>query len=260
MRKTLFIFATCLAMMASMTSSSCNNDDDDDNSGKPETPTTPTDPETTDQAVKEGYCPDSKHPHAINLGDGMVWACCNVGAKAPSEYGGYYAWGETEEKSVYNITTYPYSDRKSEDTCWELKKMFEVLLHTPVYSYSICMTDYDVAYVKWGDKWMIPNDPDVEKMIQKCKFKVVKLNGVEGCKLTGPSGKYIFLPGGGMKVGQELMNNWVEHPVGYYWGGTREMSVGAWDAYAFYFDNTEITTTASHRISGYMVRPIKSVK
>ena len=76
MRKTLFIFATCLAMMASMTSSSCNNDDDDDNSGKPETPTTPTDPETTDQAVKEGYCPDSKHPHAINLGDVMVWVCC----------------------------------------------------------------------------------------------------------------------------------------------------------------------------------------
>lgn len=41
-------------------------------------------------------CPDSNHPHAIDLGmpSGKKWACCNVDADAPEEYGGYYAWGD----------------------------------------------------------------------------------------------------------------------------------------------------------------------
>ena len=56
----------------------------------------------------ETSCPDANHPHAIDLGlpSGTKWACCNVGASAPEQYGGYYAWGETHEKSVYNWDTY----------------------------------------------------------------------------------------------------------------------------------------------------------
>ena len=36
-------------------------------------------------------CPDSHHPHMIDLGlpSGTKWACCNVGATKPEEYGGY---------------------------------------------------------------------------------------------------------------------------------------------------------------------------
>ena len=49
-------------------------------------------------------CPDEHHPHLIDLGlpSGTNWACCNVGASVPEAYGGYYAWGETEEsRSVF---------------------------------------------------------------------------------------------------------------------------------------------------------------
>ena len=58
----------------------------------------------------ETTCPDSNHPHMIDLGlpSGTKWACCNVGATTPEGYGGYYAWGETSEKSVYNWNTYQY--------------------------------------------------------------------------------------------------------------------------------------------------------
>lgn len=58
---------------------SCSDDNDDDNSTK-------------------SYlsCPDDKHPHMIDLGlpSGTKWACCNVGASSPEEYGGYYTYGE----------------------------------------------------------------------------------------------------------------------------------------------------------------------
>ena len=51
----------------------------------------------------QSSCPDNHHPHMIDLGlpSGTKWACCNVGASRPEEYGGYYAWGETEEKDYY---------------------------------------------------------------------------------------------------------------------------------------------------------------
>lgn len=42
---------------------------------------------------------EDSHPHAIDLGLSVKWACCNVGAIKPEEFGGYYAWGETIEKN-----------------------------------------------------------------------------------------------------------------------------------------------------------------
>ena len=53
-------------------------------------------------------CPDDNHQHAIDLGlpSGTKWACCNVGTNTPEGYGGYYARGETEEKEIYDWTTY----------------------------------------------------------------------------------------------------------------------------------------------------------
>ena len=39
-------------------------------------------------------CPDSHHPHAIDLGIGTRFSCCNVGASSPAQYGNYYEWKE----------------------------------------------------------------------------------------------------------------------------------------------------------------------
>ena len=40
-------------------------------------------------------CPDSNHPHWIDLGlpSGTLWRCCNQGASTPEGYGDYYAFG-----------------------------------------------------------------------------------------------------------------------------------------------------------------------
>jgi len=49
-------------------------------------------------------CPDGHYPHMIDLGlpSGTKWACCNVEAEKPEDFGGRYAWGETETKDVYD--------------------------------------------------------------------------------------------------------------------------------------------------------------
>lgn len=41
-------------------------------------------------------CPDSNHPHWIDLGlpSGTQWRCCNEGASTPEAFGGYYTFGQ----------------------------------------------------------------------------------------------------------------------------------------------------------------------
>lgn len=44
----------------------------------------------------EHSCPDSNHPHWIDLGlpSGTQWRCCNEGASSPEAYGDYYTFGQ----------------------------------------------------------------------------------------------------------------------------------------------------------------------
>ena len=43
-------------------------------------------------------CPDSNHPHYIDLGlpSGTMWCCCNEGASSPEQYGSYLTFDEAQ--------------------------------------------------------------------------------------------------------------------------------------------------------------------
>lgn len=49
------------------------------------------------------FCPDSNHPHMIDLGlpSGTQWRCCNEGASTPEAYGGYYEFGQVASAPTY---------------------------------------------------------------------------------------------------------------------------------------------------------------
>ena len=131
-------------------------------------------------------CPDNHHPHMIDLGlpSETKWACCNVGATAPEGNGGYYAWGETEEKEVYDWSTYIHCDGTS-STCHDLGS-------------DISGTEYDVAHVKWGGNWCMPTLDDINELINNCTSEWTTLNGVNGTKFTSNiNGNSIFLPATG---------------------------------------------------------------
>lgn len=86
---------------------------------------------------------------AVDLGlpSGTKWASCNVGATKPEEPGGYYAWGETEEKDYYAPSTYIHCDGAYNPLFYDLGS-------------DISGTEYDVAHVKWGGKWCMPTWDD----------------------------------------------------------------------------------------------------
>lgn len=268
MKKLLFLSTIIMVMLSCIAFISCAEDDDEEKTEKPDTPDTPDKPDTkTDESVKLGYCPDTKHPHLIDLGNGMLWSCCNVGAKTPSDHGGFYAWGETKEKTKYDITTYDYCDKKNEDSYWDLEQMFGSRGIYAPHTYSISATVFDVAYVKMGKQWMMPNSTDVNKLQSKSTSEAATLNGVHGCKIKGENGKSIFLPEGGAIIGDIPKDfGW----LGEFWCGDRDTGYdhfGEEDS-AYSFDFTFYNGIHDHpeyglayydyRPMGNMVRPIKN--
>ena len=126
-------------------------------------------------------CPDDNHPHAIDLGlpSGTKWACCNVGASKPEEIGGYFAWGETEQKSIYTDASYIYPD---DDTKYKYLRD------------DISGTNYDVAYIKWGQSWRMPSLDDCKEIIENCTFEeIINDEGYEkGTMMIGPNMNRVF--------------------------------------------------------------------
>lgn len=142
-------------------------------------------------------CPDSHHPHMIDLGlpSGTMWACCNVGANAPKEFGGKYAWGETETKGVYNIKT--YKNAKEVDPNSYDGQYWIWMDYCFIYVYignNISGTDYDVAHVRWGKPWRMPTSTEFQEICDNCTWVEYTLNGTAGYKVIGPNGNYIFMP------------------------------------------------------------------
>ena len=149
-------------------------------------------------------CPDDHHPHMIDLGlpSGVLWSCCNVGASTPEGYGGYYAWGETEEKEVYDWSTYTHCDG-IDDTCHDIGD-------------NIAGTEYDVAHVKWGGSWTLPSKDQIQELIDNCTSTWITQQGINGALFTGPNGATLFLPAAGRHI-EDLEDVGTD---GYYWSSS----------------------------------------
>ncbi len=194
---------------------------------------------TTDVIIL-GLCPDDNHPHLIDLGlpSGTKWACCNVGADKPEAYGGYYAWGETEEKDVYNWSTYIHCDGSS-SSCHDLGS-------------DIAGTQYDVAHVKWGGSWVMPTLDQIKELLNNCTSVLTTENGIKGRKFTGPNGRCLFLPAAGHRFYSDL---YYAGSGGYYWSSTQYPS-NAYSAYYLGFYSGYKEWNYDYRCSGRSVRPV----
>ena len=184
----------------------------------------------------------------LGLPSGLKWATCNVGATKPEEYGGYYAWGETEEKENYDWSTYKWCNG-SYNTM------------TKYCTGSSCGTvDYktvldpedDVAHVKWGGRWRMPTLDELKELKNNCTWIWTTQNGVNGYKVTSKTnGNSIFLPAAGKRNGA-LLN--YSGSVGGYWSGSLYSSSDL--AYLLYFFSGYYDCEFSYRDFGFAVRPV----
>lgn len=190
--------------------------------------------DTPETPVEEFSCPDANHPHMIDLGlpSGTLWACCNVGASAPEDYGNYYAWGETQPKSSYISGTYQYG------SSWDIGN-------------DIGGTGYDAATANWGASWRMPSGAQIEELRNNTTSSWTTQNGVNGRMFTGSNGTNIFLPAAGYRwdgVGS----------VGFYWSSTL---YGSSPSYAWNLHFNSGGVGMDHLYGcyfGFTVRPVRS--
>lgn len=194
----------------------------------------------------------------LGLPSGIKWATCNVGAGMPWEYGGYYAWGETEEKEVYNWDTYKFCI--NEPPLFVIGDMTITKYCNDSYfgsidgKYSLDSED-DVAHIKWGGGWRMPTSGEQDELLDECSWKWTTLNGTNGYEITGPNGNSIFLPASGLYVGNKIEGKGVN---GRYWSsGLAAHSCDC--AYQLDFNEEEREWFYGYygaRFSGQTVRPV----
>lgn len=186
-------------------------------------------------------CPDDAHPHLIDLGlpSGTKWACCNVGTTIPEGRGGYFAWGESEGKMVYDWSTYTHCDG-DRHSCHDL-------------GVNISGTQYDAANLLWGAPWRMPSDVQAEELLTNCSSEWTEIDGINGRKFTGPSGGCIFLPAAGGCYSPFLFER---NKGGYYWLGMQNPFENN-SACFFYFNNENAYWDDDcYRFYGYSIRPV----
>ena len=161
--------------------------------------------------------------------NGPKFAEYNVGAASATEYGGYYAWGGSQ-------------DKVDDD-----------------YTGSGDLTgNYDTATNLWGSKWRMPTKAEFEALLNSDNCEVewtTNYNGTgkNGLLCTGKdaySSNSVFLPAAGYC---DDGNVDCQGTFGVYWSSTPESS---YEAYLLDFNSRDQFVVNDERRHGFSVRAV----
>lgn len=193
---------------------------------------------------EQGYWVD------LGLPSGLLWAKCNIGATTPEEYGSYYAWGETQPKSVYNLETYVHYDNVRES----VTRYCNAEGYGIVDNLTTLQASDDAATVIIGNGARIPTADEWCELRDNCTSAWTTKNGVNGRLLTGSNGNTLFLPAAGAYWDSDLFRT---DDLGSYWSSSlyTDNLYSAW-GFDFVVDDADIRTHS--RTDGLSIRPVRS--
>ncbi len=178
----------------------------------------------------------------VDMGNGTIWATCNVGAGSPEESGGYYAWGETTMKLSYSWSNYAYG------TSSNLTKYNSSDKKTYLESVD------DAATANMGSNWRMPSQNEWLAMKNNSVWNWGEMNGKKGyivkSSITGYENSIIFLPAAG-----RYYSSGFDSIRTAYW--TANLSgVGSENARCFYISSSTYALTNFNRYIGCTVRAV----
>ena len=186
---------------------------------------------------------------AIDLGlpSGTKWADRNIGASSPEDFGGLYAWGETEEVKAYGTYKWGYGDYG------EISKYCTDKKYGTVDDKTVLDPEDDVACVTWGNQWRMPTLEQAKELVANCNSEWTTLNGVTGRKYTSKiNGNSIFIPAAGYFAYETYYS---KGSNGFYWLSTLDVKNPA-RAYDLFLASGSTGTSANFRYHGSSVRPV----
>ena len=173
----------------------------------------------------------------------------NVGASSPEQYGGYYAWGETSEKSVYNEVNYSYFNGQDTDGDGDIDENLSVVN----IGSDIAGTSYDVAHVRMGGSWRMPSIAQHQELVDNCTLTFTQQNGVYGFLVTGNNGGQLFLPAAGYRCWDSDFDG--DGSYGFYWSSSLYPETGS-GAYYLGLNSDYWSWDAYYRGGGLSVRAV----
>lgn len=204
----------------------------------------------------------------VEMGDGLKWATCNVGANSPEQYGDYFAWAETTSKTEYSWATYKYMTNDLSD--WRYINKYQIAdgKTDAIWYYDGIFTgdgkteldpEDDAATVNLGEGWRMPTRAEWENLSDTNKFVWTWTDdyngtGIKGeivtSKVPGYVGNQIFLPAAGhhgTSQGEGL--------YGGYWSSSLDVYTTNNGIY-FYFMSSITGCYQQSRSSGQPVRAV----
>lgn len=196
-----------------------------------------------------GLCPDASHPHLIDMGTGVKFACCNVGASSPVEYGDYFAWGETKAKTTYTLSTYKWCNGSKSS----MTKYCNNSNYGTVDNKTLLELADDAARANWGGTWRMPTIDELGNLNAQCTWTWKTISNVKGYKVTSANGNVLFFPAAGFRDLTSLKNAGSD---GYYWSSSLNTSY-AYSASLLYFGSSgHYTVNQDGRYYGQSIRPV----
>lgn len=128
---------------------------------------------------------NSPYLEAVDLGDAVtvLWASLNVGAFAETDFGNYYAWGETAVKDEYSQEN-------------------AIMVVSVAYNASDPVTtlrsEHDCARVNMGSPWRLPTAAEVTNLVNNTTLTEETLNDVPCWRLSSKTNSnFIIIPKAG---------------------------------------------------------------
>ena len=210
---------------------------------------------------------------AIDMGNGLKWANMNVGAEIETDYGDYFAWGETmpyyqegysrespcthwiDGKSGYNWANYSLCNGTA-------STMIKYCINGEdgSYGYVDNKTElertHDAASANWGAGWRMPTDAEWTWLRENCTWKWTEDylgKDVQGMIVTSNlNGNIIFLPAAKLRS-NDVISTLVA--AGYYWSSSLyEYSYVARSV--FFKSGDYVARNSDSRYYGQSVRPV----
>ena len=139
----------------------------------------------------------------LGLPSHTLWATQNVGARKPSDYGLYFAWGDAQGYSADQIGNGEGQKKFSEDYSdykWYLSGTIdENNLKFTKYTTPGAILDLedDAAHVHMGGDWHMPTPNQFQELLDNTTSTLTTRGGVNGRLFTSKNGKSIFIPAAG---------------------------------------------------------------
>ena len=197
------------------------------------------------------------------MGDGLKWASCNVGATVTADYGDYFAWGETDPQySCQSPQYWKYVWKDGKSPGYSLGTYFDAdYTRYNVSGKTVLDLADDAARANWGGSWRVPTEAEWKWLLDNCTWEW-KTNyegsGINGMLVTsniiGYSSNSIFLPAAGEWNSSSLYD---KDSYGDYWSSSLKEDSSA-SASMVYFDETYKEGQWYHsRNCGLSIRPVR---